>query len=153
MNVQIKCLLSLADDHLCWVPPTVMPCSSWVIRIKRKIYNLAPRLVLDISRPQRPWPCTCQLVEAPDVCSGCRQQKHSPQPLVGSLFKPTATGSIAWNPQKCLGLPGLCLYQRMACRLPPPTPTSPSIVFGQELPFSWKCCWKADKAFKREISL
>ena len=69
-----------------------------MIRIKRKIYNLAAKLLLDISRPQRPGPHTCQLVEAPDLYSGCRQQKHGLQPLVGSLFKPTATGSIAWNP-------------------------------------------------------
>ena len=104
MNVQLKCLLSWADDHLCWVPPTVVPGRSWVIRIKREIYNSAPKLGLDISRPQRPGPCTCQLVEAPDLCSGCLQQKHSPQPLVGSLFKPTATGCIAWTPPKVSGI-------------------------------------------------
>ena len=154
MNVRLKCLLSWADDHLCWVPPTVVPGRSWVIRIKREIYNSAPKLGLDISRPQRPGPCTCQLVEAPDLCSGCLQQKHSPQPLVGSLFKPTATGSIAWTPQKCLGLPGLRLCQGMAGHLQPPTPPPrPKHCVRSGAALFLEVCWKADKAFGREISL
>lgn len=72
-----------------------------MIRIKRKIYDPAPKQGLNISRPERPGPHTCKFAEAPALCplSGRPQQQHGPQPLAGLLMRSTAPVPPAWTPE------------------------------------------------------